>query len=367
MNLSPLEIRKQEFDRSLRGYNPDEVHAFLRTVASQWEEMAEAKRRLENQVQELENQLQHYKRVEEALQETLEQTRRNADQQIENAKGRAENIIREAKADAREIKQEAEAKRDRLHTEVNDLQNRRGQIVARLRAFLASEMEILRQYQEGDFLVSDDVEDAISIPQQASQPAQRAAPAQLGEGSASPDASAGASEEPQHTQDTSASSFGASFGETPRERPGPSGRAEPPSPDRSGAQGRSAPDDAGDSDDGARPMGGSRDEPSFGTPRNEPSPPTSDAEPVAEPDTEPDDADDDLMNFASAFGDSDADDNRTGDRRESSSGSSRPSSRTGEAGEASSSGGRREERESDRDETSNEEIERIWRLLDDLD
>ena len=60
MNLTPLNIRKQDFDKSLRGYDPEEVEAFLDTVATQWEEMEDERRRLENKVQELENQMDHY-------------------------------------------------------------------------------------------------------------------------------------------------------------------------------------------------------------------------------------------------------------------------------------------------------------------
>lgn len=149
MKLTPLDIRKQDFDKSLRGYSPDEVEAFLDMVATQWEEMADERRRLENKVQELENQMEHYKQVEEALQEALDQTRQNAEQQLENAKQEAENIIQEAKTTAQEIKQQAETERAQLVSEAQTIQSRRSEVVARLRAFLTSELEILEEYAEG--------------------------------------------------------------------------------------------------------------------------------------------------------------------------------------------------------------------------
>ena len=41
MKLTPLEIRKMDFAKSLRGYNTDEVRAFLEIVAEQVEAQAE--------------------------------------------------------------------------------------------------------------------------------------------------------------------------------------------------------------------------------------------------------------------------------------------------------------------------------------
>lgn len=148
MNLTPLDIRKQDFDSKLWGYDPEDVEAFLDMVATQWEEAAEERRRLESKVQELQQQMAHYKKVEEALQEALDQTRRNAEQQLENAKQEAKNIVQEAKAEAQEIKQQARAQRDQLENEADSLEARRNEVAARLRAFLQSELEILDTYRK---------------------------------------------------------------------------------------------------------------------------------------------------------------------------------------------------------------------------
>ena len=165
MKLTPLEIRKHEFDRSLRGYSTEDVDAFLDLVASQWEDMAEERRRLKSKVQDLESQMRHYQKVEEALQEALEQTKKNAEQQLRNAKAEAKNILQDARGEAQEIKQEAEAERAKMSNETEKLRNQRQQIVARLRGFLSSEMEILGRYADGDQLVGSptDMENAPPI------------------------------------------------------------------------------------------------------------------------------------------------------------------------------------------------------------
>ena len=149
MKLTPLDIRKQEFDKSLRGYDPSEVRNFLDIVATQWEEIADERRRLEDKVSDLHNKLEHYERVEEALQEALQTARENAEDKIKNAEREAELIVNEAKAEAREIRQEAKEERDQLQRRTQRIDDRRGEIVARLRSFLMAEMELLARF-EGD-------------------------------------------------------------------------------------------------------------------------------------------------------------------------------------------------------------------------
>jgi DivIVA domain-containing protein len=149
MKLTPLDIRKQEFEKSLRGYDTSEVRNFLDIVATQWEEIADERRRLEDKVSDLKNKLEHYERVEEALQEALQTARENAEDKIKNAEREAEIIVSEAKAEAREIRQEAKAERDQLQRRTQRIDDRRGEIVARLRSFLMAEMELLARF-EGD-------------------------------------------------------------------------------------------------------------------------------------------------------------------------------------------------------------------------
>lgn len=149
MKLSPLDIRKQEFTRGFRGYDADEVDAFLQMVSSQWEELLDARRRLEQRVEDLEGKVRHYERVEEALQEALATARQNARQIVDGAHHKAQSLLNEAEAKAHDIKRGAEEERVRLKREINRLGNRQDEVVARLRAFLMSELELLARF-EGD-------------------------------------------------------------------------------------------------------------------------------------------------------------------------------------------------------------------------
>jgi DivIVA domain-containing protein len=150
MKLTPLDIRKQDFDRSLRGYSVEEVESFLEMVADQWEELESETRRAKNRAEELEQQMSHVEKVEDALQDALSATRENAEQHLENARDKAENIVERAEAKAERITAEAEKERNAIQQEVHALEQRQQRIASRLGAFLQSELEMLSSYKEGD-------------------------------------------------------------------------------------------------------------------------------------------------------------------------------------------------------------------------
>jgi cell division initiation protein len=149
MKLSPLEIRKQEFKRGFRGFDADEVEAFLNMLSSQWQDILDENRRMDDRIRDLESKLSHYERVEEALQEALHTARDNSRTTIENAEQKGRLIIEQAEVEAIELKRKAEQERRQLRRESAQLKERRGEIATRLRAFLMSELELLARF-EGD-------------------------------------------------------------------------------------------------------------------------------------------------------------------------------------------------------------------------
>lgn len=149
MRLTPLDIRKQEFTRGFRGYEPDEVNAFLQMVSNQWEEILDESRRKDDKIRDLESKMDHYEKVEEALQEALQTARDTSRKALQNAEDKARLIVDEAERRADDIKRDAEQDRHQIKRDTAKLSGRRSEIVSRLRAFLMSEMELLARF-EGD-------------------------------------------------------------------------------------------------------------------------------------------------------------------------------------------------------------------------
>lgn len=146
LTLSSMDIKNQEFKRSLRGFDESEVTAFLGSVATQWQEQQEELRRMEERVAELENKISHYQRIEEALQEAINTARSSSAAALEDAERRARLILQEAELSGRQITSNAIADNERLKSETGRLLEKQAEVVARLRAFLGSELELLERF-----------------------------------------------------------------------------------------------------------------------------------------------------------------------------------------------------------------------------
>jgi len=57
VKLTPLDIKKQEFKRSLRGYDPVEVDAFLDMVADEFEAVIREKNHMADEILKLRTQI----------------------------------------------------------------------------------------------------------------------------------------------------------------------------------------------------------------------------------------------------------------------------------------------------------------------
>ena len=147
MKLSSLDIRKQDFTRVVRGYDKEEVDSFLQLVANQWQEIVDDLRRQEEKTKDLDVKLEHYQKVEEALEQALKTARDGAKQTIENAEHKARLVVEEAESKSVDITRNAETERLDIRKDAAKYSVRQKEIVAKLRAFLMSELEILAQYE----------------------------------------------------------------------------------------------------------------------------------------------------------------------------------------------------------------------------
>lgn len=146
MKITSLDIRKQEFNRSFRGYDMDEVDSFLQVVATQWQELVDDLRRSSEKITEQQLKLDHYMKVEEALEEALQTARSSARVTIENAEHKAKRTLEEAESRVVELQKMADSERLQMKRDTAKYAVRQQEIVAKLRAFLMSEMEILSHF-----------------------------------------------------------------------------------------------------------------------------------------------------------------------------------------------------------------------------
>lgn len=143
MKLTALEIKQQNFEKSLRGYDVGEVTAFLNVVANEWEHLVGKNRDLERDIEQYKEKLKHYEKVEDALHETLQTARESAEQRLSAAKNEAKNRIMKAEMEAENVLREANQKRHQVRQEILALLNRRDEIVRGMKSYLDLAQESL--------------------------------------------------------------------------------------------------------------------------------------------------------------------------------------------------------------------------------
>lgn len=95
-NLTPLEIQKQTFSRAIKGYNTDEVRAYLHLVAEEIERLVRENDRYARENAVLREDLEDHSNRERILKDTLLSAQKVAEDLTLNARKEAELIVKDA-------------------------------------------------------------------------------------------------------------------------------------------------------------------------------------------------------------------------------------------------------------------------------
>jgi len=137
MKITPLEIRQKSFEKIFRGYDKDEVNAFLQILSEEWEKMQSEKKELAIKLEGAEREISKLREVETSLYKTLKTAEDTGASMIEQANKASvlklketefttENLLREARNKANNIVDSAEKRaRDiitKMLTEIQSLE-----------------------------------------------------------------------------------------------------------------------------------------------------------------------------------------------------------------------------------------------------
>lgn len=150
MKVTPLDLKKQEFKKVLRGYDPVEVDTFMEMLATEFEDLFKQQKELRDRAVELETQLKDYKQIEKTLQQTLMQAQEATSRTYESARREAELIVREAEQKAAKIVEQANSDLTRLNNDIMQLFSRKESLIGRLRVLLSSELDLIKTLEMGD-------------------------------------------------------------------------------------------------------------------------------------------------------------------------------------------------------------------------
>ena len=148
MRITPLDIRKQPFRRSFRGFDPDEVNTFLEMVANEFEATIRQNNELATKNKAAEERIEHYAKIERTLNETLLTAQKATDEARVNAQKEAELIIKDAQIRADRYEEEARNRVHKLESDLVALKNQRDSFLARLKSMLRTQLELVDTISE---------------------------------------------------------------------------------------------------------------------------------------------------------------------------------------------------------------------------
>jgi DivIVA domain-containing protein len=143
-HLTPLDIRKQEFRRSLRGYEPLGVEDFRVRVADELERVIREKSVLEERLAALFEQLREFRERERAMNEALVAAQQLRAETRAAAEREAQVILREAEAQAQRIIDEARQAEHAVRARVTEAERQFQTYVGGFRAMLDRQLGELR-------------------------------------------------------------------------------------------------------------------------------------------------------------------------------------------------------------------------------
>ncbi len=154
MRITPLDIRKQEFRKAMRGLDPEEVYAFLSTVAEEYEAVLNDNKALRERLLELDDKVQEYRTMERTLRDTLLTAERVTADAKENARREANLIIKEAQIEAEKALRDIKNEAMKLRREIQDLRRERESYLARMKVLAESYIRFIesagKEFEEAD-------------------------------------------------------------------------------------------------------------------------------------------------------------------------------------------------------------------------
>lgn len=101
--ITPLEVSKKQYSKSMSGYNKLEVNEYNVRISEELERLINDNLNTLEKVNYLEEELSKFNRIEQNLRDALIIAQRTHDEVIKSGNDKADLIVREAEARAKEI------------------------------------------------------------------------------------------------------------------------------------------------------------------------------------------------------------------------------------------------------------------------
>jgi cell division initiation protein len=148
MRITPLDIQQKQFPYKFRGFDDEEVYAFLEIIREEMEDLLRENASLRESVIRLENQIKEYKDMETTLRETLVTAQQMVEDYKSNARKEAELLIKESELRADATLKEAQEKVIKIHEDIVDLKGIRRHFKEELKRLIEGHLKMLEYDKE---------------------------------------------------------------------------------------------------------------------------------------------------------------------------------------------------------------------------
>jgi len=148
MRITPLDVRKQEFRKSVRGFDCDEVRAFLTTLADEYETVLVDNKVLRERMTDQGEKIEEYQSMERTLRDTLMTAERVMQESKENASREGDLVIQEAQLKARGIMEECRVRTEELRREIIGLRKEKETYLARFKGLAEAQINFIETHKD---------------------------------------------------------------------------------------------------------------------------------------------------------------------------------------------------------------------------
>jgi cell division initiation protein len=143
MRITPLDIQQKQFPMKFRGFDVEEVYAFLEVIREEMEDLLRENASLKENLHRLENQSKEHRDMETALRETLLTAQQMVEDYKTNARKEAELVLKESELKADNLLKEAQEKVIKIHEDIVDLKGIRRHFKEELKRLVESHLRML--------------------------------------------------------------------------------------------------------------------------------------------------------------------------------------------------------------------------------
>ncbi len=143
MKFTALNIKNQQFNKAIKGYNKEEVEAFLERLAEEFEILQNENDIYKKELDSIKEQNKEFRKIEKHLQSTLVNAQESSSKAVETAKKQTALIIREAELKANQTIEKAKEEANYIRDSVIKLREEKSLLLAKLKAMVETQANLL--------------------------------------------------------------------------------------------------------------------------------------------------------------------------------------------------------------------------------